>query len=131
MSNNLEEIDRHIEVLSSRWPKPYRQLEDAMVARSLLVASQIAHHRETTAAYGMAIRKQERIEEAERECAALKARLAEAERLLIEAHGHLEYCGYGDRWERECAMGSKLPERLSAFIDRTADSASLTQEPKA
>ena len=41
---------------------------------------------------------------------------AEILELLTEAEQHLEYCGYGDNWERECADASKLPERLSTVI---------------
>lgn len=35
---------------------------------------------------------------------------------LKDAVEHLEYCGYGDSWERECAYSEKLPERLNAVI---------------
>jgi hypothetical protein len=37
---------------------------------------------------------------------------AEIERLteaLQAAYDHLEYCGYGDAWERECALSGKDP----------------------
>lgn len=27
---------------------------------------------------------------------------------LVLAHSHLEYCNYGDAYERECAKGEKL-----------------------
>jgi hypothetical protein len=33
---------------------------------------------------------------------------------LLEAKVHLDYCGYGDEWERECA--GDLPERLDILI---------------
>lgn len=36
---------------------------------------------------------------------------------LQHASDHLEYCGYGDNWERECAMDSKLPEEIRAALD--------------
>ena len=32
--------------------------------------------------------------------------------LFQEAVAHLEYCGYGDSYERDCAKEDKLPERL-------------------
>lgn len=25
------------------------------------------------------------------------------ETMYVELHGHMEYCGWGDSWERECA----------------------------
>jgi hypothetical protein len=31
---------------------------------------------------------------------------------LKEAREHLEYCNYGDTWERECAREDKLPEKI-------------------
>ena len=35
---------------------------------------------------------------------------------LKSAQAHLEYCGYGDKWERECAREDKLSERISKAI---------------
>jgi hypothetical protein len=35
---------------------------------------------------------------------------------LKEAQEHLEYCGYGDSWERECAMSSGLPETVDSAV---------------
>ncbi len=35
---------------------------------------------------------------------------------LRKAQQHLEYCGYGDKWERECATSDKLPELIEAAI---------------
>jgi hypothetical protein len=35
---------------------------------------------------------------------------------LLEAQEHLEYCGYGDSWERECAMSSGLPETIDSAV---------------
>jgi hypothetical protein len=40
----------------------------------------------------------------------------ETEKLLKEAYEHLEYCGYGDSWERECAKEAKLQERLNKYF---------------
>lgn len=31
---------------------------------------------------------------------------------------HHEFCGWGDSWERSCARKSKLPARISNFLDR-------------
>lgn len=36
---------------------------------------------------------------------------------LKEAVDHLDYCGYGDAWERSCAFESKLPQRLSEALE--------------
>jgi hypothetical protein len=38
------------------------------------------------------------------------------ERALKAASEHLDYCGYGDSWERECAQASKLPEKIEAAL---------------
>jgi hypothetical protein len=39
--------------------------------------------------------------------------LLEALKLAV---AHLDYCGYGDKWERECAVESGLEKRLEAAI---------------
>jgi hypothetical protein len=40
---------------------------------------------------------------------------------LRAASDHLDYCGYGDSWERECAMnrtnGPNLPEVIIAALE--------------
>jgi hypothetical protein len=38
--------------------------------------------------------------------------------VLKEAEAHLDYCGYGDSWERECAKASRLEERIAAALAR-------------
>lgn len=38
--------------------------------------------------------------------------------VIREMADHLDYCGYGDSWERECAVYSKLPERVSALMEK-------------
>ena len=35
---------------------------------------------------------------------------------LIAARGHLDYCGYGDGWERECAEEQGLEKQIEAAI---------------
>ena len=42
--------------------------------------------------------------------------LIAVEDLFVEAAQHLEYCSYGDSWERECAREDKLPERVQAML---------------
>lgn len=36
--------------------------------------------------------------------------------LLVDAKEHLDYCNYGDSWERECAIESKLKERIEKIL---------------
>lgn len=50
----------------------------------------------------------------------LERQLAEA---LQAAKQHLDYVGYGDSWERECAEASKLEEK----IDNALEAAGETQ----
>ena len=44
---------------------------------------------------------------------------------LREAAAHLEYCGYGDSWERECAFdrshGQNLPEQIAEALELFKD----------
>ncbi len=35
---------------------------------------------------------------------------------LIDAKEHLEYCGYGDKWERECAESEGLEDKINKAI---------------
>lgn len=44
----------------------------------------------------------------------LEQQLLEA---LVAASDHLDYTGYGDSWERECAQASKLEEKIHAAIE--------------
>ena len=41
---------------------------------------------------------------------------------LLSAKEHLDYCGYGDKWERECAKNDGLPKRIDralvAYLDK-------------
>ena len=52
------------------------------------------------------------------------AHLTPLERLLYDAleaaSNHLDYCGYGDNWERECAYAQELPKKISDALG-TAD----------
>lgn len=36
--------------------------------------------------------------------------------VLEAAKEHLDYVGYGDSWERECAHDARLPERIESAI---------------
>ena len=36
---------------------------------------------------------------------------------LQKAKEHLEYCNYGDSWERECAYNDKLPEKIEKALN--------------
>jgi hypothetical protein len=35
---------------------------------------------------------------------------------LKEAQAHLNYCGYGDSWERECAKEEHLEEHIETAL---------------
>ena len=48
-----------------------------------------------------------------------KAKIKLLAQALEAAKSHLEYCGYGDSWERECAQGSGLPERIEDALIKT------------
>lgn len=49
----------------------------------------------------------------ERQLRLVSEQLLEA---LVAALEHLEYCGYGDSWERSCARESKLPQKINQAI---------------
>ncbi len=36
---------------------------------------------------------------------------------LTEAEKHLEFCGYGDSYERDCARSSGLPEKITKALE--------------
>jgi len=38
---------------------------------------------------------------------------------LVAAKDHLEYCGYGDNWERECAEAQGLEKKIEAALEET------------
>lgn len=48
----------------------------------------------------------------------LKEINAELLSALEAAEGHLDYCGYGDSWERECALHGEpnLPTQIDAAL---------------
>lgn len=48
----------------------------------------------------------------------LEKNLFKALQLAVE---HLEWTGYGDSWERECATFSKLPERLNTALQEAEE----------
>lgn len=35
-----------------------------------------------------------------------------------ELYEHLDYCGWGDSWERECACSNNLPDRAKSIIEK-------------
>lgn len=43
----------------------------------------------------------------------------ELREVLELAGSHLEYCNYGDKWERECAFEDKLPQRIAEILEKT------------
>lgn len=52
-------------------------------------------------------------EQARKEAEAEALRLRAA---LVIASDHLDFCGYGDRWERECAREHKVEETIAAAL---------------
>ena len=38
---------------------------------------------------------------------------------LEAAQSHLEYCGYGDSWERECAQAQGLEDKIAKALEET------------
>ncbi len=46
----------------------------------------------------------------------LKKVIRKLHNTLEEAEAHLEYCGYGDSWERECAEASKLEDKITKAL---------------
>ena len=46
------------------------------------------------------------------------ALLKEVIEALQEANDHLEYCGYGDSWERECAIDGGLDKKIEAALEK-------------
>ena len=53
-----------------------------------------------------------------RYCAPIMKSLYEA---LNDADQHLDFCGYGDSWERECAMYDKLPEKIGKALTEASE----------
>jgi len=45
------------------------------------------------------------------------ASVAVLRKALMEAREHLEFCGYGDRFERECARESKLEDKIAHALE--------------
>ena len=44
--------------------------------------------------------------------------ITELKNLLAEAIFHLDYCGYGDSWERECARDSGMIKRMDNALEK-------------
>lgn len=49
-----------------------------------------------------------------------KEKIALLREALQAAQAHLDYCGYGDKWERECAAEEKLEEKINDALEKTA-----------
>ena len=52
---------------------------------------------------------------------ALLIKYTELLETLKKAHEHLEYCGYGDSWESECAEAIGLPDLIEAALERDTE----------
>ena len=47
----------------------------------------------------------------------LEEKVAELKGALEDAEEHLDYCGWGDSYERECARDEKLPEKIRKALE--------------
>jgi hypothetical protein len=47
---------------------------------------------------------------------ALRAKVKVLVEALSDAQNHLDYCGWGDKWERECAIEGKLPNKIASAL---------------
>lgn len=45
-------------------------------------------------------------------------RISKLTKTLEAAEQHLDYCGYGDKWERECADASGLPKLIAKVLNK-------------
>lgn len=52
---------------------------------------------------------------------------------LVDAYSHLDYCGFGDSWERECADAQGLENKIISAIQEyeksTANVPDTDREP--
>lgn len=62
--------------------------------------------------------------------AQLRALVKTLTEALTAAYQHLDYCGYGDRWERQCAQYAKLPETIQQAIKDGNDYLECQRLPK-
>lgn len=46
---------------------------------------------------------------------------------LVKAQRHLDYCGYGDSWERECAKASGIEKQIDTAI-KAGEEAGLVED---
>lgn len=59
-----------------------------------------------------------------------KSLVQELTEALQAASDQLDYCGYGDSWERGCAFESKLPEKIEAALKRAAEEVLKRHSPE-
>ena len=62
---------------------------------------------------------QEGISRLSAENARLKEELSQVKELLKKAVNHLDYCGFGDAWERECSQ--QLQEELDYWKEQQGE----------
>lgn len=48
---------------------------------------------------------------------------------LVAAQQHLEYCGYGDKWERDIAKAKKLPEQVETALAKALETKATGGQP--
>lgn len=67
------------------------------------------------------IKEQQEYWERKEEFDTMKAMAVLLFETLRDAAEHLNYCGYGDKWERECAKEGKLQERIESALQEYVD----------
>lgn len=58
----------------------------------------------------------------------MSAVLKQTYEALLAASEHLDYCGYGDSWERECAEASNLEDQIAKGIEAAAKELGISPE---
>jgi chromosome segregation ATPase len=58
-----------------------------------------------------------KLKEATAEIGSLREALKQTREALNDAKEHLDYCGWGDSWERECAKAQGLEPKVDAALD--------------
>ena len=61
----------------------------------------------------------EYITQQRREAKDLRKQVKLLREALTDAKAHLDYCGYGDAWEREIARAQKLEEKIDRALEHT------------
>lgn len=60
---------------------------------------------------------QAKLKKAGAKIGSLRKALKQTREALNDAKEHLDYCGWGDTWERECAKEQGLQPKIDAALD--------------